>query len=272
MNQQTAEAGIDYYPCQYGGSSLRFRGPAASVEGAYTAVIGGSETFGRFVEDPFADQLAERTGLQVLNLGIMNGGLDVFVHDSALMDVVGGAEAVVIQVMGANNLSNRFYRVHPRRNDRFLRQSNAMASLFPKVDFSDFAFTRHLLTALRDGHPDKFAMVEQELRAAWTARMRSILTRIPGRKILLWIENQNSAGLGPEPLFVTADMMQMVEDQVDVTVHCDVSAEVGPAHMDGMIYAPMERTAAAQMLTPAAHERVADALVRVMKKTEDMAA
>ncbi len=36
--------------------------------------------------------------------------------------------------MGAQNLSNRFYAVHPRRNDRFLRASTLMKTIFREVD------------------------------------------------------------------------------------------------------------------------------------------
>ncbi len=55
----------------------------------------------------------------------------------------------VIQVMGAHNMSNRFYAVHPRRNDRFLRASlGCCKTIYPEVDFTEFNFTRHMLTAL----------------------------------------------------------------------------------------------------------------------------
>ena len=57
----------------------------------------------------------------------------------------------MIQVSGAQNLSNRFHAVHPRRNDRFLRASTLLKTIYRDVDFTEFNFTRHLLTTLRDG-------------------------------------------------------------------------------------------------------------------------
>ena len=67
--------GIDYYPCTYGRSRITFRGPVVNLDKPYTAVIGGSEVYGKYVEDPFTDLLAERTGRRVVNLGLMNAGI-----------------------------------------------------------------------------------------------------------------------------------------------------------------------------------------------------
>ena len=68
-----------------------------------------------------------------------------------------GRPLTVVQVMGANYLSNRFYSVHPRRNDRFLRASTVMQAIFNDVDFSDFTFTRHMLGALYELSPEALA-------------------------------------------------------------------------------------------------------------------
>ena len=75
----------------------------------------------------------------------------------------------VVQVMGAQNLTNRFYTVHPRRNDRFLRAAPDLQALYPEVDFTEFHFTRHLLRTLRWSSADRFEVVAEELRAVWVA-------------------------------------------------------------------------------------------------------
>ncbi|MEZ5723123.1 MAG: DUF6473 family protein [Paracoccaceae bacterium] len=74
-------------------------------------------------------------------------------------------------------MSNRFYAVHPRRNDRFLRASNLLKTIYREVDFTEFNFTRHLLTRLKELSEDKFMMVEQELKA-WVARMKTLVSKI----------------------------------------------------------------------------------------------
>jgi hypothetical protein len=128
--------------------------------------------------------------------------------------------------MGAANLSNRLYAVHPHRNDRFLGPSPALRVLFPEVDFAEICFTRHLLLALHEAAPDRWGIVREELRIAWVARMRALLARLPPA-ILLWPTPEASGGaeegpLGPDPLFVTADMVEglrpLVREVVAVTV------------------------------------------------------
>ncbi|SFI83483.1 DUF6473 family protein [Jannaschia pohangensis] len=272
MTQPDPAEGLKYYPCRYDTSRIQFRGPRVSLDGPYTAVVGGSEVYGKYVDDPFTDQLAERTGRRVVNLGILNGGLDAFVLDDGVLRVLANAETVVVQAMGAHNMSNRYYTVHPRRNDRFLKQSSQMTQLFRDVDFSDFSFTRHMLSSLKARSPGRFAKVEAELQKAWVARMRLLFSRIPGKRVLLMIENNNDRGLGPEPLFVTIDMLQELEGSIDRVVQCDVSDTMSDASLDEMTFPEKERDAAGQMLTPEGHARVAEALAKAVRRSNGLAA
>lgn len=255
---------IDYRPCRYGESRSWFRGPATPLDAPYIAVIGGSEVYGRYVGEPFAGRLAGRTGRRIVNLGIVNGGIDAFLRDPALMAIVVGAETVIVQVLGAHNLSNRYYAVHPRRNDRFLQQSGMMTRLYRDVDFSEFAFTRHLLITLRRKCPDRFAEIEAELRIAWRARMQELLAEIPGTIVLLAVQDGHDRGLGAEPLFVTAEMIAGVSAGVACVVHSDVSDLMNEPTLTRMVFPEKERIAAARMLPPAAHERVAVDLLDAM--------
>ncbi len=272
MSYEGRSDGLDYYPCSYEASRTVFRGPLSALDAPFTAVIGGSEVYGRYVEDPFTDQLAERTGRRVVNFGVMNGGLDVFAQDAALMRLIARADVAVIQVTGAQNLSNRYYTVHPRRNDRFLRQSQIMTALYRDVDFSDFTFTRHMLTTLRKVSPDRFRQIEAELQVAWVARMRLLLSRLPGRRILLWVETGQDRGFGQEPAFVTLEMVQALEGSIDGIVQVDVADTYGEAHLAAMTFPETERGAARHALTPAGHTRVAETLARVVRRANGLAA
>lgn len=264
--------GLEYYPCQYGGSRLTFRGPPVPLDGRYTAVIGGSEVYGKYVEDPFTDQLGEMTGRHVVNLGVMNAGVDVFARDEALLRVLAKAEVVVVQTTGAHNISNRYYKVHPRRNDRFLEASRVLTDLYRDVDFSDFSFTRHMLTTLRNKSRDRFAKVEAELETAWTARMKQLLLGIPGKRVLLHIEDANDQGLGPEPSFVTVGMLAKLEGTFDKIVQCDVTGDCGKSQLDDMVFPETERASAMRMLSTDAHERIAVALARTVRRADGIAA
>ena len=47
------DSALDYFPCRYGQSKLLFRGPRRRFDGPYAAAIGGTETYGKFVADPY---------------------------------------------------------------------------------------------------------------------------------------------------------------------------------------------------------------------------
>ncbi|MGB3314802.1 MAG: DUF6473 family protein, partial [Albidovulum sp.] len=51
--EYAGESALDYLPCRYGQSKLLFRGPRRKLDGAYAAVLGGTETYGKFVAEPF---------------------------------------------------------------------------------------------------------------------------------------------------------------------------------------------------------------------------
>ncbi len=51
--ENLGESALDYVPCRYGKSKLLFRGPKRKLTAPYVAMIGGTETYGKFVETPF---------------------------------------------------------------------------------------------------------------------------------------------------------------------------------------------------------------------------
>jgi hypothetical protein len=262
----------ELYPCRYGGSRLVFRGPEVALRRPYAVVLGGSDAYGRHVEETFVDWAAEAAGMPVVNLGVHCGGLDVFARDAGLAKVVDGAAVVVIQAMSAANLSNRFYAVHPRRNDRFLRHAPALASLFPEVEFCDFSFTRHLLVGLRRASPDKCAIVARELGEAWAARMRTLLGRVGPRAVLLRIDGPADPELGPEPLMVDAACWEAVAAAADRVLRVDVSHALGADRLEGMVFGEFERRAAEAALPVRAHEAVGRALGEVLRTAAARAA
>ncbi len=261
---------LDYYPCRYGQSKLLFRGPRRKLEGAYAAVLGGTETYGKFVEEPYP-ALVERTlGIPVVNFGYMNAGTDVFVSEPVIVDACSKARVTVIQLMGAHNMSNRFYAVHPRRNDRFLRASALMKSIFCDVDFTEFHFTRHMLSALKWRAPDRYALVEEELKSAWVSRMRLLLQKVESKTVLLWVEGPEIAeadhdGLGLEPLLVDEGMVAAVRPFATELLCVRPSRGALSAGTAGMHFAPLDEPAAAVMPGPRVHAEVAEALDPVLR-------
>ncbi|MEX3316565.1 DUF6473 family protein [Sulfitobacter sp. PS-8MA] len=264
---------LDYLPCRYGTSKLLFRGPRRNLEAPYLAFLGGTETYGKFMTQPFPALVEETTGRTCVNFGLPNAGIDVFAHDPFVAQAAAGAEVTVLQIMGAQNMTNRFYSVHPRRNDRFVGASALLQTIYREVDFADFHFTRHMLNHLMQLSPERFEAVRQELQQAWLARMRLMLGQIKGKTILLWLADhapqpdscKGPAHLGADPLFVTPAMMEEVAEHATAVVQVVSPREMQTAPAEGLIFGQMEVLAASEMLGPQAHRAAAEALCAALQ-------
>ena len=253
------EESLDYFPCQYGSSRLLFRGPRRRLSGDYVAFLGGIETYGKYIELPFPTLTEHETSVKSVNLGCANVGVDAYLTDAALVSICRDAKATVIQIMGAQNMSNRFYAVHPRRNDRFLRASSLLTSLYSDVDFTEYSFTRHLLSSLAKADSAKFQVVEKELKDAWVARMNALIEQIGGKVILLWLAD-HKPGEGPydtEPMLIDRVMVDRVSEKACGRVEVIATPEERQEGLHEMVFGPMELPAAEEMLGPILHQRAA---------------
>lgn len=261
--ENMSDGALDYLPCRYGKSKLLFRGPRKKMEGDYVAVIGGTETYGKFVERPFTDLVEDEIGTSSINFGCVNAGPDVFLNEPVLLEACSKARVTVIQAMGAQNMSNRFYAVHPRRNDRFLKASVLLKTVFREVDFTDFHFTRHMLSTLKKLSEERFALVEDELKEAWKARMQVMLEKIQGKTVVLWIDDSNSEGesdLGRDPLFVDREMIEAIRPYCTKVVEVSLTDQAKAEGVEGMVYPEMEEPMAKAMMGLRAHSEIASAL------------
>ncbi len=261
---------LEYYPCRYGGSRVLFRGPRRQLDGHFIAFLGGTETYGRFIETPFPVLVEQRINVSCVNFGVANAGVDLYLNDPALLDMLSGAAGKVVQVMGAQNLSNRFYSVHPRRNDRFLRASDRLQGLYPEVDFTEFHFVRHMLGRLSEVSGNRFHEVVEELRMAWTARMKHLLTQIRGKVVLLWFADhavpiEMPATLEGDPLFVNREMIETLRPRVSEVVEIAASDSALIEGTKGMIFSDFESCAASELLGPLAHEEAAQELETTLR-------
>jgi len=268
LNDQT-ETIINYKPWRHGASRIAFRGPAQRLDDAYVTIVGGSETFGKFVEHPFADLVQTKIGTPVVNLGVMHAGLSLIADDPAILDIASKARITVVQVLGAQNMSNRFYSVHPRRNDRFVCASRRMQDLFSGIDFTDFNFTGHLLTTLENAQHPAFDELVAELKTAWVQRMRMILGTIAGDRLLLWMsdrrpEDPSNAANGVDPLFVDRGMLEELSPSISGIVEVVASKASRDEGLRGKHYQPAEEQAAAAMPGPRFHRETATALAQTI--------
>jgi hypothetical protein len=213
---------------RYEGSRLYVRAPLRKPMGNYIACAGGTETFGLGLARPYPALLERRTRRVCINLGVPHAGPGALLDDSALLEICAGAEQVVLQATGAAGLSNRFFTVHPRRNDRFLRASATLRALYPEIDFTDFCFVRHMLGALQGCGAVRFELVRAELRTAWSERMRLLIDRIGVPVTLVVMPTRVESGdLGDEPLFVSREMLDALRPKLRGIVRTPPGA--GPA-------------------------------------------
>ena len=117
--------------------------------------------------------------------------------------------------MGAHNMSNPYYKVHPRRNDRFIKALPALVDIFPEVDFTDFHYTKHLLHHLNLMDCDRFQLISTALRTTWCDKMKRLLNMINRPTVLLWMQNKsNSFSFDSDPLFITESDISSLNSQV----------------------------------------------------------
>jgi Domain of unknown function (DUF6473) len=263
MPLQAGAGALDYFPCRYGASRAVFRGPERDVTGTYVVALGGSATFGKYVARPYPALLEQGVGQPVANLGCLNAGPDFYLSDPAALRVASRARVAVVQVPGADALSNPFYTVHGRRNDRFLAASPALRALYPEVDLADIHFTRHLLHVLARTDAARFAKVRAALQSTWLARMRQLMAHLPLRRVLVWLSEAppppQATALHPTygPLLVDAAMLAALGAVVTALVEGmpDGAPQADP--LAGMIFPLTEVEQARHLPGPAAHQSVA---------------
>lgn len=264
--------GLNYRPCRYGTSKLTFRGPRRDLQGRYLAFLGANEVYGRFIERPFPDLVEDSLGLTCANFGVADAGPDAFTADPFMPDAVADATVTVVQVMGAHNMNNRFYSVHPRRNDRFTAPTPLLTQIYPDVDFADIHFTKHLVSRLYRTSARRFNAVAAELKRCWVARMKLLLERAGGDTVLLWFSCRPPARAlepgvppGQEPMLVTEEMLCEAGASATRVLRVIASPRAVAAGTDGMVFAEMQAAAASEMMGPHAHRECADALITTLK-------
>lgn len=264
-----SRGGLDYRHCRYGTSRLVFRGPEARTESPYIVALGGSATFGKFVAQPWPALLERITGVRTVNLGCMHAGATAFADDVSLMSICSGAEATVLQITGAHCLDNSHYSLHPRRNDRFIDTTAKLRALYPEVDFTEFHFVRHMLSALHETSQERFVEIIAGLKREWVDRMRDLLRAIEPPVILLWMaERSPETPNAPVaelirrdgPLFVDREMIETVRGEAAGLTLAVATDDARGEGLTGKVFSDFERTAAMRMPGPLWHAEAATAL------------
>jgi hypothetical protein len=278
MHLDAGAGALDYFPCRYGASKALFRGPQRDLTGPYVAVLGGSASFGKYVARPYPELLEQALQLPVANLAAQNAGPDLYLTDPAALKIAAGAAVAIVQITGAEALTNPLYTVHARRNDRFLAATPALRALYPEVEFTEIHFTRHLLTVLHRANPLRFARVQQVLQDAWLQRMQSLLACLPARRVLVWMSDTAPPATAVEPApgfgpwLVDRTMLAALAGPATPLVEIVASPASVTEGAAGMTFPPTEALQARALPGPAVHaevaERLAPEVARLMAKAK----
>lgn len=248
---------LDYLSCGYGQDRLRFRGPERSLKAPYGVFIGGTETYGKFVARPFPSLVEDWTGMTSVNLGLVNAGIQTFRAEPTVLGIARGAEFVVLQVMGPQYVSNNFYTVHPRRNDRFIRARAPLEQLYPEIDFTEFHFVGHLLGKLRRQSPRSFEKLVLDCRKAWLTSLIGLIRRIDRPTFVLWLAWRNASEAGLPDLFINDRLLDPIRKRTLGVIKVDPDAQARSDGTVGMVFGGMEAFAAADLPNPAMHRQIA---------------
>lgn len=248
-----------------------YRGPAVDFSQPYLAFIGAAQTFGRFVEQPFATLLGQRLGIQVVNLGIGGAGPRHF-NTEKYLSILNQAEAVVLQVLSGRSSSNSMF---DNAASGGLRGKSAFDNK-PIIAGNFFA------RLVQDEPLETVMRIVAETRDDYTKQYIDFIKKISAPRILFWLStrqpdyqevygNAVHAILGAFPHLINQGMIAKISALCDDYVQCVSSAGLpqklwpaeaaidGTTVKDGVLlnrYYP----------SPQMHEAAADALEKSCRR------
>ena len=101
-------------------------------------------------------------------------------------------KVVFVEAPSVVNRSNPFYRVHPRRNDRFVTALGPRYDLFPEVDFVECYFTKHLITKLITIDAARADIVVRTLQHGWVRNLTIMRARWRAKSVVHWYKKTTS--------------------------------------------------------------------------------
>ena len=177
--------------------------------------------------------LEREMGMPILNLGAQHSGAGFYIEDDAIHEIIESAQVVFVEAPSVVNQSNPFYRVHPRRNDRFVTALGPLHDLFPEADFVECHFTKHLITKLITIDSVRADIVFRTLQDEWVRNLTIMCVRWRAKTVVHWYKKPQASH--PEFEFPVADLigfypelykaLSQVQDQV-------VSIPLAMSHMN----------------------------------------
>lgn len=224
---------VDFILCQYGNSKNLFRGPKKSCKHSYGVCLGGADTFGGKVPNPFSAMLEREMGMPILNLGAQHSGARFYTEVDAIQEIIENAQVVFVEALSVVNQSNPFYRVHPRRNDRFVTALDPLYDLFPEADFVECHFTKHLITKLITIDAARADIVFRTLQDEWVRNLTIMRARWRAKTVVHWYKKPQASH--PEFEFPVADLIRFYPELYNAVSQAQdkvVSIQLAMSHMN----------------------------------------
>ena len=192
------------------------RGPEPGNSPYRVACAGGAQTFGRFVDSPFPEQLAASLGCPVLNLGIGGAGPAFFLAQP-ILDALNAADVAVLQVVSGRSASNsRFQSLRGGilgKDTQSGERCELIDVVRRAVEAGNSRLVRKIVDETREDYVDSFVKV---LRAI---RKPTILLWFAPRDLDYTIDLKHAKGvLGPYPQLVDRAMVTRIAAAADAYV------------------------------------------------------
>lgn len=234
--QKRDQGAFDYLPYFLRDFPIAFRGPRVPVHlfDDYSIALGSAATFGRFVHQPYAEQLTLR-GLPMLNLGISGARPGFFAQIPDAAALFGKARALVFEVVSARGYATAFFRPSAPF-------SNIGTWIAPDGQETPDTFVDYAWKLAFDAYPVDVIETAIELSLdSYVADFADLATRFPQRVVLLWLSQRSygqslaRAGFvarsGRFPHFVNAATMarlqRILEDSGRDTSLVDITSTEG---------------------------------------------
>lgn len=233
---------VDYKCFKLDETELWFRGPAPrSLErGSYFTTIGAAQTFGCFCPEPYPTLLAERLGIDVLNLGYSGAGPSFFLRHPALLEYVNQSAFCIVQVMSGRSTGNALldnpeglaYGISTESGEVVTAESvfdDLLKQAFAQTPFLSKRLRSSLLRRLRLPIPSVRRLMV-ETRNNWVSEYHALMEAITVPKILFWFSKRppfyipryhSRVGVFEQfPQMVNAPMVKSVRRKADRYVEC----------------------------------------------------
>ena len=173
---------VDYQEFTLPGCPAPFRGPCfdpqVAAPGSYFTCLGAAQTFGCFVDRPFPEIVAERTGLKALNLAVGGTGPGFYLQYPSLIAAMNRGRFVILQCMAARHESNSRFEADGYVEfvkDRVHGDSVDSGTAWRRVIDEEF---------------DKAPCYVAESRASWLATMRKLVDAITVPVVFFWFSRR----------------------------------------------------------------------------------